>query len=70
MLAHELGHDQLHRLKYKNAAPFQENKVFNPTNRLELEANIFACHLLISDDDVLHVLRFGHSDMEMAAELV
>lgn len=69
ILAHELGHDQLHRSLCKNGAPFQENKVFNPTNRYELEANIFACHLLISDADVRRVLRSGQSDLEMAAEL-
>lgn len=69
ILAHELGHDQLHRSVCKNCKPFQENKIFNPTNRYELEANIFACHLLISDEDVLRVLHSEQSDMEMAAEL-
>lgn len=47
ILAHELGHDQLHRDHCKDGAFFQENKLFNPTNKLETQANIFAAHLLI-----------------------
>jgi len=69
IVAHELGHDQLHREFCKNGAAFQENKVFVPTNRYELEANIFACHLLISDEDVLHGLCEKRDVMEMASDL-
>lgn len=69
IVAHELGHDQLHRDFCKNGAAFQENKLFVPTNRYELEANIFACHLLISDEDIRHGLNEKQDVMEMAADL-
>lgn len=69
ILTHELGYDHLRLSVCKNCKPFQENKIFNPANRYELEANIFACHLLLSDEDVLRVLHSGQSDMKMAAEL-
>lgn len=69
ILAHELGHDQLHRNYIKNGSCFHENKVFNPTNTFETEANIFAAHLLISDEDIFSSLREGICDYELAGEL-
>ncbi len=69
IVAHELGHDQLHRDMVKNGAPFQENRVFNPTNRCELEANIFACHLLIADEDVIQGLQKERAIWELSADL-
>lgn len=69
ILAHELGHDQLHRAHCSNGTAFHENKVFNPTNLYEQEANIFACHLLISDEDVLCSLEQGMRDVELAGML-
>ncbi|MGX7099365.1 ImmA/IrrE family metallo-endopeptidase [Globicatella sanguinis] len=69
ILAHELGHDQLHRAEAKNGLTFHDNKIFNPTNVYEMEANIFACHLLIPDEDVLNLLRYADSDIHLAGEL-
>lgn len=57
VLAHELGHDQLHRAYCKNGAAFHENRIFNPTNRYEIEANIFAAHLLIPDDEIFNLVK-------------
>ena len=69
ILAHELGHDQLHRKECIKGASFHESKVFNPTNIFEIEANIFAAHLLIPDKDVIDMLRYAESDRELANEL-
>lgn len=69
VLAHELGHDQLHRQYCINGAMFHENNIFNPTDIYEIEANIFASHLLISDEDLLNVLKETNDDKVMAYKL-
>lgn len=69
VLAHELGHDQLHRQYCIEGAMFHENKVFNPTNIFEIEANIFAAHLLIPDEDLFKVLESESDDRKMAYQL-
>lgn len=69
VLAHELGHDQLHRSHCLKGAAFHENKVFNPTNKYEIEANIFAAHLLIPDEDLIQAMKSNRSDKQMAAEM-
>lgn len=69
VLAHELGHDQLHREYCINGANFHESRVFQSTSRFELEANIFAAHLLIPDEDVIQLIQYASSDRELAHEL-
>lgn len=69
VLAHELGHDQLHRLDSLNGISFHESRIFSPINRYELEANIFASHLLIPDQSVISMLKYSKSDKELADEL-
>ena len=69
VLAHELGHDQLHRKECVKGATFHESRIFNPTNRFEIEANIFAAHLLILDEDVITMIKYSESDRELADEL-
>ena len=58
VLAHEIGHDQLHRKECVNGASFHE-----------IEANIFAAHLLIPDEEVIEMIRYGQSDQELANRL-
>ncbi|MDO5028105.1 MAG: ImmA/IrrE family metallo-endopeptidase [Bacillota bacterium] len=69
VLAHELGHDQLHRNYCKDGASFHESKLFNPSNQYEIEANIFAAHLLIRDEDVFAYLKEGLTDRDLALKL-
>lgn len=69
VLAHELGHDRLHREYCIDGAFFHENSVFNPTDMYEIEANIFAAHLLISDEDLIKVISETNDDREMAYKL-
>lgn len=69
VLAHELGHDQLHRSHCLKGAAFHENKIFNPTDKYEIEANIFAAHLLIPDEDLIEAMILNMDDRQMAAEI-
>lgn len=47
VLAHELGHMILHK---KSNAIFMDTRTHFNTSRYEMEANLFAMHLLVSDD--------------------
>lgn len=69
ILAHELGHDQLHRKLVAKGAMFHENNLFVDTSRCELEANIFAAHLLIADEDILPLLCEETDDRTLSYEL-
>lgn len=69
ILAHELGHDQLHRDYCMSGGAFHDQTVLNPTNKFETEANIFAAHLLISDEDVLNNINDQVCDYEIAGKL-
>ena len=69
VLAHEIGHDQLHR-KYAKKNAFHEVSVFRELNHYEIEANIFAAHLLIDDKEIIRLLENGFvSDRSLADEL-
>ncbi|WP_295631990.1 ImmA/IrrE family metallo-endopeptidase [uncultured Mitsuokella sp.] len=57
VLAHEIGHDQLHRELAKTG--LQEFELFRMNNRTEYEANAFAAHLLLDSDEVYHYVRAG-----------
>lgn len=51
VLLHEIGHDMLHR---DAAGVFFDQTLFDTQNsRMEYEANLFAAHILITDEDVL-----------------
>lgn len=65
--AHELGHDQLHRNEAKNNG-FQEFSLIYKTGTLEYEANAFAAHLLIDNDELLDMLK-NHSVDIVSAQL-
>ena len=49
VMAHELGHAILHK---KQNCYFIRNKTLLLNSKIENEANLFAAHLLISDDDI------------------
>ena len=56
MVAHELGHDRLHK-ETAMLKGFQELELFDRANPAEYEANLFAAELLIGDDEVLGLLN-------------
>lgn len=63
--AHELGHDALHRELAKSALP--EFVLFDMRSRPEYEANAFAAHLLIDDDELTELMKDGHDVVQLAA---
>lgn len=69
ILAHELGHDQLHREQVISGVAFHENGLFVNNSKYELEANIFAAHLLISDEDIIPLLCGQIDDRTLSYEL-
>lgn len=68
VLAHELGHDALHREMAKDTI-VQDHFLLDMTLRPEYEANLFAAQLLYEDEKVLALLRGGKSVSECAALL-
>ena len=56
LLAHELGHDQLHK-RIAMLKGFQELELFDMTRPAEYEANIFAAELLVGDGELLELLN-------------
>ena len=68
VLAHEIGHDMLHRDIAANGG-MGEKSFFDMTSKPEREANIFAAELLISDDDMVELGERGCTIEEAAKEL-
>ena len=56
VIAHELGHDQLHRFLMKKKGLGSFNFISNMSNRYEDEANHFAAELLISDASIVDMV--------------
>lgn len=70
ILAHELGHDQLHRHERKKASEFMAlHQYQDATNQYEIEANTFAAHLLIDDEVLKTLLKEGYS-LEEAGKIL
>lgn len=68
VLAHELGHDQLHR-QLAGGEGMQEFQLFRMASRTEYEANVFAAHLLIDDAELTELARDGY-DAAAAASML
>ena len=67
VLAHELGHDALHR-EMAESNVVQDFFLLDMTLKPEYEANLFAANLLISAEKLEEVMRNG-ADVEDAARL-
>lgn len=65
VLAHEIGHDQLHRDLTKNGV-MKEFQLFHIKDNTEYEANAFGAHLLLNNEEVLELARNGYNVMQMA----
>ena len=66
--AHEIGHDRLHRQFARNGG-MREFVLYNLKNNLEYEANAFASHLLLDNDDVYALAIQGYDVFQMAKML-
>lgn len=68
VLAHEIGHDQLHKdLALQNG--LQDLVLLDMKSKPEYEANAFAAHLLIGDEEIDDLVYQGASLLEMAQSL-
>lgn len=68
VLAHELGHDALHRKLAKNTG-LKEFNLYNMSSATEYEANAYASHILISDKDILELTKNGKDLIEISSIL-
>lgn len=67
VLAHELGHHLLHRNLADGSFLMTDYGLFLKENRLEYEANVFACHFLIPDEAVQELMTGTLLDLPSAA---
>ncbi len=68
VLAHELGHDALHREMAENSI-VQDHFLLDMRLKPEYEANLFAANLLLEDEKVLEAIGEGLSLEDLAASL-
>lgn len=63
---HEIGHDVFHRdlAKANNSLP--EFVLFDMRTKHEYEANAFAAHVIIDDDDLIGYMRQGYDVVQIA----
>lgn len=67
VLAHEIGHDQQHRdLAKATDNGLREFVLFNMQDSTEYEANAFASHILLEDDEVYSLARQGYDVVQIA----
>nr|DAK26572.1 MAG TPA: IrrE protein [Caudoviricetes sp.] len=67
VIAHEIGHDQLHRDIASRG--LQEFELFSIKSRTEYEANAFAAHLLLDSNEVYDLLRQEYDVFSAAQKL-
>lgn len=65
VFAHELGHDIYHQDFAKEG--MVEYQIFDINNEMELEANIFAAHLLLDENKILDDVKEGYTYNELAS---
>lgn len=68
ILAHEIGHDILHREFAQNGG-LKESTFFDMKSRPEMEANVFAANLLITDKEVIGYGEDGFTSEDMSKDL-
>ena len=68
VMAHEIGHDQLHRDLAKESQ-LHEFELFRLNSRTEYEANAFAAHLLMDTDEVYAELKEGCDEIALARKM-
>ena len=69
VIAHEIGHDQRHRSIAKAGQTLKEFSLFRMKDTTEYEANAFASHLLLSNDEVYSLAREGYDVFSIAQQM-
>lgn len=69
VLAHELGHDQCHRDIAKAGTPLKEFNLLSMKDTTEYEANAFASHILLENDEVYTLAKQGYDVVSIAQML-
>lgn len=65
VLAHELGHDIYHKEEVKLGSA--EYELFDIKTEMEIEANIFAAHLLVDENSLIEDIREGYTYNQLAS---
>ena len=65
VLAHELGHDLYHKEEAKLGSA--EYELFDITSEMEIQANIFASHLLIDENKLIDDIKEGYTYNQLAS---
>lgn len=60
VIAHEIGHDQRHRNLAKAGNALKEFSLFSMKDNTEYEANAFASHILLRNDQVYAIAKEGY----------
>jgi Zn-dependent peptidase ImmA (M78 family) len=68
VLAHELGHDALHR-SYAKVGALKEFMLYDMSTRPEYEANVFAGELLLDDKKIFALAKDGCDVPNIAVEI-
>lgn len=66
VLAHELGHEIYHKEMVKHSE-LMEYELFDIKSEMEIEANIFACHLLINENELIEDIKEGYTYNQLAS---
>ncbi|MCL2638079.1 MAG: ImmA/IrrE family metallo-endopeptidase [Oscillospiraceae bacterium] len=65
IIAHELGHDALHR-ELAEAGALPEFTLYDMKTRPEYEANVFAAEILLDDEEVFELVKGGYEEQQIA----
>lgn len=66
VIAHELGHDQRHRSLAKTGQALKEFSLFRMKDVTEYEANAFASHILLDNEEVMQLVYEGNDAAMMS----
>lgn len=66
---HEIGHDLFHRDLAKGDQPLPEFVLFDMRTKHEYEANAFAAHLIIDDDEMIEYLQQGYDVVQLSQQM-
>ena len=67
--AHEVGHALMHKHLAMNGAALMEFEIFNITNECEYDANVFAAHILLNEEDIIDLAKQGDDVVKIARTL-